>query len=191
MPNAWVTNVKKFAANSNVSYSCAISMPECKQSYKKEPKPETKPYTKYDKPIGPVKPINIENIKKNEEIINDIEKTLTSKSTRNKRAFQNKYGNSELLKNLFESQAYKDFFPTSQKCLEHFNDYLRYIEKEENILEPSVGIGSYCVCVCVYKGIKEPCCEFITSTHIHLYKLCLSHLRDSLTSLSLSLPPSL
>ncbi len=26
MPNAWVTHVKKFAANNNVSYSCAISM---------------------------------------------------------------------------------------------------------------------------------------------------------------------
>ncbi len=39
MPNAWVTHVKKFAANNNVSYSCAISMPECKQSYKKEPTP--------------------------------------------------------------------------------------------------------------------------------------------------------
>ena len=39
------------------------------------------PYTKYDKPIGPVKPINIENIKKNEELINDIEKTMRSKST--------------------------------------------------------------------------------------------------------------
>jgi 16S rRNA G966 N2-methylase RsmD len=172
MPNAWVTHVKKFAANNNVSYSCAISMPECKQSYKKEPtkvstikekeepkletkpytkydkpigpvKPkETKPYTKYDKPIGPVKPVNIENIKKNEEIINDIETTLISKSTRNIRAFQKKYSNSELLKNLFEGQAYNDFFPTSQKCLEHFNDYLRYIEKEENILEPSAGIGS-------------------------------------------------
>jgi hypothetical protein len=178
MPNAWVTHVKKFAANDNVSYSCAISMPECKAAYKKEPtkeskktkeskesketkeiketkpytkydkpigpvkpketkpytkydkpigpvKPkETKPYTKYDKPIGPIKPVNIENIKKNEEIINDIEKTLISKSTRNIRAFQKKYDNSELLKNLFEGQAYNDFFPTSQKCLEHFNDYL-------------------------------------------------------------------
>ncbi len=101
-----------------------------------------KPYTKYDKPIGPIKPVNIENIKKNEEIINDIETTLISKSTRNKRAFQKKYGNSELLKNLFEGQAYNDFFPTSQKCLEHFNDYLSYIGKEENILEPSAGIGS-------------------------------------------------
>ena len=26
MPNAWVTHVKNFAANNNVSYSCAISM---------------------------------------------------------------------------------------------------------------------------------------------------------------------
>ena len=55
MPNAWVTHVKKFAANNNVSYSCAVSMPECKQSYKKEPtkvsktkeKEEPKPETKH------------------------------------------------------------------------------------------------------------------------------------------------
>ncbi len=64
MPNAWVTHVKKNSAKKNVSYSCAISMPDCKESYKKtkESKPkeseikETKPCTKYDKPIGPVKP---------------------------------------------------------------------------------------------------------------------------------------
>ena len=44
----------------------------------------------YDKPIGPVKPINVANIKKNEELINDIEKTFRSKSTRNIRALKKK-----------------------------------------------------------------------------------------------------
>ena len=48
MPNAWVTHVKTFAANSNVSYSCAISMPECKQSYKKEPTKVSKTKEKED-----------------------------------------------------------------------------------------------------------------------------------------------
>ena len=48
MPNAWVTHVKKFAANNNVSYSCAISMPECKQSYKKEPTKVSKTKEKED-----------------------------------------------------------------------------------------------------------------------------------------------
>jgi hypothetical protein len=69
MPNAWVTHVKKFAADNKLSYGCALSMPECKSSYKKEPKPkeskpketkeskeETKVHTMYKKPIGPVKP---------------------------------------------------------------------------------------------------------------------------------------
>ena len=51
---------------------------------------ETKPHTMYDKPIGPVKPINVANIKKNEELINDIEKTFRSKSTRNIRALKKK-----------------------------------------------------------------------------------------------------
>ena len=44
----------------------------------------------YDKPIGPVKPMNFENIEKHEGLINDIEKTFRSKSTRNIRALKNK-----------------------------------------------------------------------------------------------------
>jgi hypothetical protein len=65
MPNAWVNHVKQFAAANKTTYGCALSMSECKNSYKskKEPKTkeskeikETKAYTKYDKPIGPVKP---------------------------------------------------------------------------------------------------------------------------------------
>ena len=61
MPNAWVTHVKKFAADYKLSYGCALSMPECKSSYKskKEPKlkesekkeiKDTKVYTMYKKP---------------------------------------------------------------------------------------------------------------------------------------------
>jgi hypothetical protein len=190
MPNAWVEHIKKYAKKNNLSYSCAMTMPDCKNSYKKtkesktketkinesnpytkydkpigpvkpkvtkpytkydkpigpvkpvavpkpekkptsyyqsmidkvlkehvEPKPklkpkpkpketkphtmydkpigpfkpkETKPHTMYDKPIGPVIPINVANIKKNEELINDIEKTFRSKSTRNIRALKKK-----------------------------------------------------------------------------------------------------
>ena len=83
MPNAWVSHVKQYAAANNTSYGCALSMNECKAAYKSKkeptktvtkktkeptktvtkktkespvPKSETKPYTKYDKPIGPVKP---------------------------------------------------------------------------------------------------------------------------------------
>ncbi len=69
MPNAWVSNVKFFAVDSNLSYSCALSMPECKTSYKNKNKKESiaveekpkeeKAYTMYKKPIGPVKAVTV------------------------------------------------------------------------------------------------------------------------------------
>jgi hypothetical protein len=34
MPNRWVDHVKKFAADNNLSYACALSKPECKDSYR-------------------------------------------------------------------------------------------------------------------------------------------------------------
>ena len=147
----------------------------------------------YDKPIGPVKPINIENIKKNEELIDDIEKKIRSKSTRNIRALKKKYSvifKDELLNNLFDAQQYNDFFPTSQKCLTHFDDYSNYIEKEENILEPSAGIGSIVhylqkkgyknieandfdqtirIYVCIVLNVRGCCSYIYMYIHIHVY----------------------
>ena len=35
MSNKWIEHVKDFAKQNSVSYGCAISMPECKASYKK------------------------------------------------------------------------------------------------------------------------------------------------------------
>jgi hypothetical protein len=112
MPNAWVTHVKKFAADNKLSYGCALSMPECKSSYKKEPtktvpkktkekeeikdtkpytkydkpigpvkpKPETKPYTKYDRAIGPVKPYPLQVFKRDNDKIGEIEHAAWGKS---------------------------------------------------------------------------------------------------------------
>jgi len=34
MPNRWVDHVKSFAAKNNLSYGCALSKPECKESYR-------------------------------------------------------------------------------------------------------------------------------------------------------------
>ncbi len=34
MPNAWVEHIKKYAKDNNVSYGCALSMPDCKESDK-------------------------------------------------------------------------------------------------------------------------------------------------------------
>ena len=33
--NAWTNHVKKFAIEHNLSYGCAMSMPQCRQSYHK------------------------------------------------------------------------------------------------------------------------------------------------------------
>jgi hypothetical protein len=34
MPNQWVSHVKQFAADNNLSYGCALSKPECKETYR-------------------------------------------------------------------------------------------------------------------------------------------------------------
>ena len=34
MPNRWVDHVKQFAADNNLSYGCALSKPECKETYR-------------------------------------------------------------------------------------------------------------------------------------------------------------
>ena len=63
MANTWVNHVMQYAAANKLSYGCALSMSECKSSYKStktKPKEseikDTKVYTMYKKPIGPVKP---------------------------------------------------------------------------------------------------------------------------------------
>ena len=41
MPNAWVEHVKSFAAQNNVAYGCAISIPACRESYYKSKEAKT------------------------------------------------------------------------------------------------------------------------------------------------------
>lgn len=38
MPSAWVTHVRKYAADHNLSYMCAATKPECRASYQRPPK---------------------------------------------------------------------------------------------------------------------------------------------------------
>ena len=33
MPNPWIEHVKKYSQKHNISYGCAISHPDCKNSY--------------------------------------------------------------------------------------------------------------------------------------------------------------
>lgn len=38
MVNKWIMHVKRFASENNLSYGCAITTPECKATYIKEPR---------------------------------------------------------------------------------------------------------------------------------------------------------
>ena len=83
MVNPWVEHIKKYAKDHNLSYGCALSTPECKNTYSKastksKKKPECKtdcktcktckinkePHKMYDKPIGPIKPKEINKMYK-------------------------------------------------------------------------------------------------------------------------------
>jgi chemotaxis protein histidine kinase CheA len=41
MANAWIEHIKRFAREKGLSYSCALTDPECKATYKKPPRPLT------------------------------------------------------------------------------------------------------------------------------------------------------
>jgi hypothetical protein len=68
MTNPWVEHIKKYAKDNNISYGCALSTPECKNTYRKHSsKPKQKkecktckmnkePHKMYKEPIGPKKP---------------------------------------------------------------------------------------------------------------------------------------
>ena len=55
MPNAWVEHIKKYAKDNILSYVCALSTPECKNTYvKSTPKQKTK--------INLLNRLNLQNI---------------------------------------------------------------------------------------------------------------------------------
>ncbi len=66
MSNSWIEHVKKYAKDNNLSYACALSTSQCKNTYNKplsKSKKKTcktcnmnkEPHKMYDKPIGPKK----------------------------------------------------------------------------------------------------------------------------------------
>ena len=65
-------------------------------------------------------------LKKNEGLINDIENTLRSKSTRNIKSFKKNsvLFKDELLNNLFDSQTYNDTYVCLYACMYVYNTYV-------------------------------------------------------------------
>jgi len=53
MANAWVEHIKSWSKSHNVSYGCALSMPECKNAYNaKKPQNENISMMKEDKNVA-------------------------------------------------------------------------------------------------------------------------------------------
>jgi len=77
-----------------------------------------------------------------EEFINDTENYLNKKSTRAYKTLIKKYDDKEYISSIIGAQMFGDFYPTSQKCLDHYSDYLEYLDKDDVILEPTAGLGS-------------------------------------------------
>ena len=46
MTNKWIEHVKTFSKKNNISYACALSMPQCKESYKPVVKKNKPGFTK-------------------------------------------------------------------------------------------------------------------------------------------------
>lgn len=107
---------------------------------KKETKPKT-PKVEMPKPEPP-KPNKEDKLAKLEEFINDTENYLNKKSTRAYNALMKKYDDKDYIKTVINAQMFNDFYPTSQKCLDHYEYYPQYFDEEDIILEPTAGLGS-------------------------------------------------
>lgn len=121
--------------------------PKKKEPKKEEPKKEEpkKPEPKKEEPKKeePKKEtITNPKLAKIEEFINDTENYLNKKSTRAFSALMKKYDDKNFIKSIIGAQKFNDFYPTSQKCLSNYTKYLKYIEEDNVILEPTAGLGS-------------------------------------------------
>ena len=49
MPSAWIMHIKKWSAANNIPYSCAVSNPDCRSSYKNPPQQVVRTFKKKKK----------------------------------------------------------------------------------------------------------------------------------------------
>ena len=112
---------------------------------KKETKPKAKtpkPETPKPKPEPPAPNNKRQKLAKLEEFINDIENYLNKKSTRAYNRLMKKYDDKEYIASIIGTQMFGDFYPTSQKCLDHYSNYIENFDENDIILEPTAGFGS-------------------------------------------------
>jgi len=156
--NPWITHVKAYAAENKISYALALKeasktytkktnkkeKPKKEEPKKKEPKKEEpkKEEPKKEEPKKEEPKKEEPKLAKIEEFINDTENYLNKKSTRAFNALMKKYNDKDFIKSILGAQKFSDFYPTSQKCLSNYNKYLKYIDEDNVILEPTAGLGS-------------------------------------------------
>ena len=112
---------------------------------KKETKPKAKtpkPETPKPKPEPPAPNNKRQKLAKLEEFINDTENYLNKKSTRAYNALMKKYDDKEYIASIIGAQMFGDFYPTSQKCLDHYSNHIENFDENDIILEPTAGLGS-------------------------------------------------
>lgn len=112
---------------------------------KKETKPKAKtpkPETPKPKPEPPAPNNKRQKLAKLEEFINDTENYLNKKSTRAYNTLMKKYDDKDYIASIIGAQMFGDFYPTSQKCLDHYSDYIENFDENDVILEPTAGLGS-------------------------------------------------
>jgi hypothetical protein len=112
--------------------------PKAQTPKPKTPKPETPKPT--PEPSAPNN--KRQKLAKLEEFINDTENYLNKKSTRAYNELMKKYNDKEYIKAILGAQMFGDFYPTSQKCLDHYSDFPQYFDENDIILEPTAGLGS-------------------------------------------------
>ena len=113
--------------------------PEPKKPEPKKPEPK-KPEPKKEEPKKET--TTNPKLAKIEEFINDTENYLNKKSTRALNAFMKKYDDKNIIKSIIGAQKFSDFYPTSQKCLSNYSAYLKNIDEDDIIIEPTAGLGS-------------------------------------------------
>jgi len=113
-----------------------------KEKMAKSKSPPSTPKPATPKPTTPKPDTKYKQLAKIEEFITDTETYLSKKSTRAFNALMKKYDDKDFVKAVLEAQLFSDLYPTSQKCLSHYKNYIRNFDDGDIIIEPTAGLGS-------------------------------------------------
>jgi hypothetical protein len=144
--NQWIEHIKKFASKNNISYGCAMTTPECKESYKRKlEKSSIKTDMEWDKQIIDI----IHNLILQPNILSNVQNGLIDKPDNVRKNAFNKlnileksnrnYGNP-----YYSLRSYFDYFENPIKNEEDVDEIEggRKIKSDEVILDSSADNGN-------------------------------------------------